>query len=593
MAIPREVIEEILYRTDIESLVGSYVSLKRSGSNFFGLCPFHSERSPSFSVSPAKKMFYCFGCGAGGDAITFVMKAENLDYVEAVEFLAARVGITIPQNGKTEEGMSRRRVFDMNLEAAKFFRNCLFDPKYGSEGLRYLTEARGLSPAFIKHFGLGYSPNDFGMLTNHMKRLGYTEQELITGFLCGKSQRTGRPYDYFRNRVMFPIIDVTGNVIAFGGRVMDDSKPKYLNSSDTPGFKKSKNLFALNFAKNHCEESLILCEGYMDVIALHAAGFENAVATLGTALTAEQARIMTKYTKKVLISYDSDEAGQRAADRAIRILGDVGLDVRVLKLPDAKDPDEFIKKFGADRLRTVLSESKTWFDYKADAVFARHDLSTTGGRLKASEEMCAIISAVPSQIEREVYITQTAPKLGLTVEVMRNNISRLIGKKKAAEQAKNLNTIKMSIQNYGDRVNPDAVKNVTANACEEGILGMLLLYEEHRAAVANGKIELSAEDFFTELGKRIFEAIMTLQRSDGGFLFSLLGEQFNTDEMGRIGRMIRAREDLSDNGTRVFREHIERLREATKGGGKTTNLDELLRAKRERLSSQKKPTNPG
>ena len=590
MAIPREIIEEILYRTDIESLIGSYVSLKRSGSNLFGLCPFHSERSPSFSVSPSKKMFYCCGCGAGGDAITFVMKAENLDYVEAIEFLASKVGITIPQDGKVEMGMSRKRVFDMNREAARFFRDCLFNPKYGTEGLRYLTEKRGLSPAFIKHFGLGFSPNDFGMLTDHMKRLGYTEDELVMGFLCGKSQKTGRPYDYFRNRVMFPIIDVTGNVIAFGGRVMDDSKPKYLNSSDTPGFKKSKNLFALNYAKNHCEESLILCEGYMDVITLHAAGFENAVATLGTALTAEQARIMTKYTKKVLISYDSDDAGQRAADRAIRILGDVGLDVRILKLPDAKDPDEFIKKFGAERLRSVLNESKTWFDYKADAVFAKHDLTTTGGRLKASEEICAIIATSPSQIEREVYITQTAPKLGLTVDVMRNNVGRLMNKMKTAEQAKNLNTIKMSIQNYGDRVNPDAVKNVTANACEEGILGMLLLYEEHRAAVASGKISLSAEDFFTDLGRRIFEAIMKLQRSDGGFLFSLLGEIFTPDEMGRIGRMIHARESLSDNGTRVFREHIERLREATNSSKKTTNLDDLLRAKRERLTLQKKPT---
>lgn len=588
MAIPREIIEEILYRTDIESLIGSYVSLKRSGSNLFGLCPFHSEKSGSFSVSPAKKMFYCFGCGAGGDAITFVMKAENLEYVDAIEFLAAKVGITIPQDGKAETGMSRKRVFDMNREAARFFRDCLFDPKYGAEGLRYLTEKRGLSVAFIKHFGLGFAPNDFGMLMNHMKRLGYTDEELITGFLCGKSQKTGRPYDYFRNRVIFPIIDVTGNVIAFGGRVMDDSKPKYLNSSDTPGFKKSKNLFALNYAKNYCEESLILCEGYMDVIALHAAGFQNAVATLGTALTAEQARMITKYTKKVLISYDSDEAGQRAADRAIRILGDVGLDVRILKLPDAKDPDEFIKRFGADRLRAVLKESKTWFDYKAGAILARHDLMATGGRLKASEEICSLIATVPSQIEREVYITQTAPKLGLTVDVMRNNISRILGKMKVAEQAKNLNGIKMSIQNYGDRVNPDAVKNVAANACEEGILGMLLIYEEHRVAVESGKIDLCADDFFTDLGRRIFEEIMRLQRSDGGFLFGLLGESFNTDEMGRIGRMIRAREQLTDNGTRVFREHVERLREAKGSGQKGTALDELLRKKREQLA--KKPT---
>ncbi len=587
MAIPREIIEEILYRTDIESLVGSYVSLRRSGSNCLGLCPFHSEKTPSFSVSPGKKMFYCFGCGAGGDAITFVMKAENLEYVDAIEFLAARAGVTIPQDGKVEMGMSRRRVFDMNRDAAKFFRDCLFDPRYGREGLQYLTEARGLTPSFIKHFGLGYSPNDFGMLTDHMKKLGYTEEELVTGFLCGKSQKNGRTYDYFRNRVMFPIIDVTGNVIAFGGRVMDDSTPKYLNSSDTPGFKKSKNLFALNFAKNHCDESLILCEGYMDVIALHAAGFSNAVATLGTSLTAEQARMMTKYTKKVLVSYDSDEAGQRAADRAIRILGDVGLDVRVLKLPGAKDPDEFIKKFGADRLRSVLNESKTWFDFKADAIFAKYDLEATGGRLKASEEICNVIATVPSQIEREVYITQTAPRLGLTVDVMKNNVSRLIGKMKAGEQAKNLNAIKMSIQNYGDRINPDAVKNVAANACEEGILGLLLMYEEHRAAVACGKVVLREEDFFTELGKRIFTAIMELHASDGGFMFALLGERFTADEIGRIQRMIQARDKLTDNGTRVLCEHIERLREATRSKSEKAGLDDLLKAKRQQLQDKK------
>ena len=532
-------------------------------------------------------MFYCFGCGAGGDAITFVMKAENLEYVDAIEFLAARAGVTIPQDGKVETGMSRRRVFDMNRDAAKFFRDCLFDPRYGREGLQYLTEARGLTPAFIKHFGLGYSPNDFGMLTDHMKKLGYTEEELITGFLCGKSQKTGRPYDYFRNRVMFPIIDVTGNVIAFGGRVMDDSTPKYLNSSDTPGFKKSKNLFALNFAKNHCDDGLILCEGYMDVIALHAAGFSNAVATLGTSLTAEQARIMTKYTKKVLVSYDSDEAGQRAADRAIRILGDVGLDVRVLKLPGAKDPDEFIKKFGAERLRSVLNESKTWFDFKAEAIFTKYDLEATGGRLKASEEICGIIATVPSQIEREVYITQTAPRLGLTVDVMRNNVSRLMGKMRAGEQAKNLNAIKMSIQNYGDRINPDAVKNIAANACEEGILGLLLMYEEHRAAVACGKVVLHEEDFFTELGKRIFTAIMELHSSDGGFMFALLGERFTADEMGRIERMIQARDKLTDNGTRVLCEHIDRLRDATRSKGERSGLDDLLKVKRQQLQDKK------
>jgi DNA primase len=411
MAIPREVIEEILYRTDIEELIGSYVILKRSGSNLSGLCPFHSEKTPSFSVSPAKKFFYCFGCGAGGDAITFVMKAENLDYPQAVEFLAKRAGITIPESGKREEGMSRNRIYEMNLEAAKFFRQCLFDPKYGQAAMEYLRGNRRLSTDIIRRFGLGFSPDSFGMLTDHMHKKGFRDDELIVGFLCGKSQKTGRSYDYFRNRVMFPIIDVSGNVIAFGGRVMDDSKPKYLNTSDTPGFKKSKNLFALNYAKSNCAEQMILCEGYMDVIALHAAGFENAVATLGTALTSEQARLMTKYTKKVIVSYDSDEAGQRAADRAIRLLGEVGLDVRILKLTGAKDPDEYIKTYGADKLRSLLGQSKTWFDFKWNAIASRYHLDVPSDRIKASEEACTIIAGVGSPIEREVYISQIAEPL--------------------------------------------------------------------------------------------------------------------------------------------------------------------------------------
>ena len=251
--IAREIIDDIVARSDIEQIIGSYVTLKRAGNNLKGLCPFHSERTPSFTVYPNNQSFYCFGCSAGGSVISFIQRAENLDYVGAVEFLAARAGVSIPQDGRqTRPGeMSRRRVYDMNLAAAKFFRECLFDPALGGEGLRYLSENRKLSMATIKHFGLGFAPNSFGLLHDHMKRLGYTDEELIQGFLCGKSQKTGRPYDYYRNRIIFPIIDTSGNIVAFGGRVMDDSKPKYLNTSDTPGFKKSRHLFALNFARNH------------------------------------------------------------------------------------------------------------------------------------------------------------------------------------------------------------------------------------------------------------------------------------------------------------------------------------------------------
>ncbi|MBQ8289036.1 MAG: DNA primase, partial [Clostridia bacterium] len=289
--IDQSVIEEIKLRANIEDVISSYVQLKRAGSNYQGLCPFHSEKSPSFTVFPGTSSFYCFGCGAGGDVIHFVRRAENMDYPSAVEFLAKRYGIPITLDKKEQaENARRERVLAMNKEAARFFHQKLFAPE-GAEGLRYLTENRRLPLPLIRHFGLGFAPNVGWSLTDHLRKKGYTDSEMASAFLCGISQKTGKPYDYFRNRVIFPIIDVRGDVVAFGGRVMDDSKPKYLNSSDTPAFKKSRNLFALNFARKSENDTMILCEGYMDVIALHGAGFSNAVATLGTAITPEQARI--------------------------------------------------------------------------------------------------------------------------------------------------------------------------------------------------------------------------------------------------------------------------------------------------------------
>ena len=591
MMIPREIIEEIVYRTDISDLIGSYVTLKRAGSNMNGLCPFHSERSPSFTVFPNTKSFYCFGCGAGGDAITFVMRAENLDYPSAVEFLASRAGITIPQdkNNAGNAGIGRKRIYEMNLAAAKFFRQCLFDKKLGAEGMKYLTEDRKLSLATIKRFGLGYSPNNFGALTKYMKDLGFTDEELIVGFLCGKSQKTGKPYDYFRNRVIFPIIDVTGNVIAFGGRVMDDSKPKYLNSSDTPGFKKSKNLFAMNFAKNHCSEQLILCEGYMDVIALHAAGFENAVATLGTAITSEQARMMTKYTKKVILLYDSDEAGQRATDRAMKLLGEVGMDIRVLKLSGAKDPDEYIKKFGAERFRALLGESRTGFDFKMSRALSGYDLQIPDEKIKASQALCEIISESYSSVEREVFLGKASEKLGLPIDVLRNNVELMI-RKRASEQKKNESkNAQMSIKNIGDRINPDSVKFVQANAIEENLLGLLLIYDEHRQSVSKGDIGLTDDDFVTSFGKKVFTAVMELQNGTDEFLPALLGERFSADEMGRIEKMKQNRLALTENGRSVFEASVQALKAEREALRAKESGDKFsaLRAKQEKLKELK------
>lgn len=563
MRLPENFIQEVVERTDIEELIGRYVTLKRAGSNLQGLCPFHSEKTPSFTVTPAKRMFYCFGCHAGGSAITFVQKAENLEFTDAVEFLANRIGLPLPKNSDTfieRERVSRKRVLEMNLEAAKFFRACLFDPQYGTAGMDYLKGKRGLSEATIKHFGLGFAPDGFGALTDYMHRLGYTDEELQTAFLCGKSQKTGRSYDYFRNRVMFPIIDPLGNVVAFGGRVLDDSKPKYLNTSDTPAFRKSNHLFALNFAKNCCSEQMILCEGYMDVIALHAAGFEFAVATLGTAITPNHARIFSKYTKKVVISYDSDQAGQNAANKAMQVLGEVGMEVRVLKLTGAKDPDEFIRNFGTDRFRRVLEQSRTGFEHKLESILSKYDLELGSDKIRASGELCEMIAGYHSPVERAVYESHAAKRLGLGEDVIKNSVERIRQKRMAEFRSKQSREAQACIKNFGDRINPDAAREPRASAVEESVLGLLLIFGEYRRAVADGTIALQASDFITEFHRRVFERMMEMESSEFGFRFELLGESFTPDEVGRIEKMEVSRQSLTQNGPEVFRSAIDTLR---------------------------------
>ena len=586
--IPREIIEEIIHRNDIEDVISSYVTLKRAGSNFSGLCPFHSEKTPSFTVFSGTKSFYCFGCGAGGDVITFIMKAENLDYPSAIEFLARRAGITVPQSDYgNEKGISRTRIYDMNLAAAKFFRKCLFDPQHGKEAIEYLTEKRKLSGAVIKHFGLGYSPNSFGALLEHMKKQGFTEEELTVGFLCGKSQNTGRPYDYFRNRVMFPIIDVSGNIIAFGGRVMDDSKPKYLNTSDTPGFKKSKNLFALNYAKKNCSEQLILCEGYMDVIALHAAGFENAVATLGTAITPEQARLISKYTKNVVISYDMDDAGRKAADKAMRLFSEVEVDVKVLRMNGAKDPDEYIKTYGADKFRQLLGKSQSGFEYKLDGVLSKYDVSLPEDKIKAADELCKIIATVYSGVERSVYIAAVADKLGLTTDVVKNDVERIRSALIRQYKSKEGRDVQLSAKNVGDRINPDAMKNIQAAAAEEAILGLMLLFDDRRSEIQKGVVDLTGDDFYTEFGRRVFDSIIELDKSEGGFMYSLLGERFTADEMGRIQQILQKRSQLTSNGTDVLEACIRTLKSAKAKESEAADWLNVLAKKQELLKKKK------
>ena len=588
--IPREIIDEIVFRNDIVEVVGSYVTLKRAGSNFSGLCPFHNEKTPSFTVFPATKSCYCFGCGSGGDVITFIMRTENLDYVEALEFLAARAGITIPEdNSQNVSSVSRKRIYAMNLEAAKFFRSCLLDKDIGAEALEYLCEKRKLSMLTVKRFGLGYSPNDFGMLTNHLKRLGYTDEEMTVGFLAGRSQKTGRPYDYFRNRVIFPIIDTAGNIVAFGGRIMDDSKPKYLNTSDTPAFKKSRHLFALNFARKKCEEQMILCEGYMDVIALHEAGFENAVATLGTAITSEQARIFAKYTKKVVICYDSDDAGQNATQKAIRLLGEVGVDVRILKLSGAKDPDEYIKKFGADSFRRVLGESKSGFDYGVDKIISSRDISLVEEKVKAASEVCALIARVYSRVERDIYIRRASELLSVSAESLASDVERMRRRIEREEKSEQSKEAMLSIKHIGDRVNNDAAKNIRATANEESILGLMLMLDEIRAEAAKGEL-ISAEDFVTDFGRRVFMALCELEVSEAGFSKAMLGQYFTVDEMGRIERLEMERRMLARNDREVFISCVNGLKKEVKSAEESDPFSDLKR-KQDELKKRKNKNN--
>ena len=584
MRFPESFIQEVVDRTDIEELVSRYVTLKRSGSNLVACCPFHSEKTPSFTVTPAKKMFFCFGCHAGGSVITFVQKAENLDFPEAVEFLANRAGLPLPKESEREErGVPRRRILDANLEAAKFFRACLFDENLGREAREYLAGKRALSEATIKHFGLGYAPNQFHMLLDYMHGKGFRDEELVAACLAG--QKNGRTYDYFRNRVIFPIIDPAGQVVAFGGRVMDDSKPKYLNSSDTPAFKKSRQLFALNFAKSCSSERMILCEGYLDVIALHQAGFEYAVATLGTAITPEHARIFSKYTKRVVISYDADEAGQNAAEKAMRILGDVGMEVRVLKIPGAKDPDEFIRKYGADRFRSILDESKTGFEHKAERIFSNYDLSVTSERIRATSEICAVIADYHSPVEREIYLGEASKRLGLPIDVLKNSVEQIRRKRAKDHAMDESREAQATLKNFRDTVNPEAAKHLHAAAAEEAVLGLLLLYSEYRTIVERGEIALDGTSFLTDFHRRVFDAIMELHKSEYGFRFEFLDERFTPEEVGRIKRLEVERSKLTNNGIDVFRSAVSALQNSKE---KETSAEEDLAARIERLRNKNK-----
>lgn len=575
MKITPEFIDDLKFRNRIEEVISMYVTLKRAGSRLVGLCPFHSEKTPSFTVFTDTNSYHCFGCGAGGDVITFVMAAENLDYLGALEFLCNRVGMKMPDtDGEKSESGRRRRFYDMNREAARFFHASLSKP--GAENaVDYLMNKRKLPKSAITRFGIGYAPDSFDALRSHMISLGYKDEELKEAFLCGKS-KTGKYFDYFRGRIMFPIIDNFGNVIAFGGRAIGDKEPKYLNSSDTPVFKKSRNLYSLNFARTCCSEELILCEGYMDVIGVNLAGLSNAVATLGTALTTDQARIMAKYTKKVVIAYDSDGAGTAATKRAIPMLTDAGLEVRVLHMDGAKDPDEYVKKFGAEKFRALVAESEGKLEFLLGSVLKKYNVDIPDEKIKAAEELCIIAADIESNIEREVYVGKIASTLGLDVANVRTDTERKRKYRKRDREADEKRKIVMSSLGVGDRVNRDYAKNVKAAHAEETVLGLMLLFPEYTEQVRSGKTELTEDDFVTEFNRRVFQRLIE-RGSEGGF--GAFADEFSPEEISRMSSMLVARQELTDNSERVFEESVKSLKNAVADSREKTDgdIDSLMK----------------
>ncbi len=532
MRLSEDFIAELKYKSDISDIASSYMQLKRRGRNLVGLCPFHGEKTPSFNIYAENGSFYCFGCGVGGDVITFIMKIENLDYMEAVKFLAQRAGMTVPEDA-VDDSMSklRTRVYEANREAARFFYSKLLSPE-GKDALLYLR-GRALSDKTITRFGLGYAPNNRYALTNHLKSKGFSDSELIAANLVFKSRSGNYVVDRFVDRVMFPIIDLRGNVIAFGGRIMSDQKPKYLNTSDTIVFNKSQNLFSLNNAKNSGTKRLILCEGYMDVIAVNQAGFTDAVATLGTALTTEQAMLMKRYCDEVVICYDADEAGQKATQRAIGILRNTGLVVRVLSIPDGKDPDEFIRKNGdkgAAAFKHILENSGNDVEYRLFKLKQGFDLNSADGKFAYLSQAVKVLSTLDNRMEQDIY----ASKLSEEVAVEKNSIMEQIRKSAKSrysnDRKADFTKLQSKMSGRDDKMNPEHQKKPRVTIAEQNLIAFLVNNPDKLTTINRF---ISPDDFVTEFNKKLF-AYFFDRIKDGKEPLTTLSADFASEEVSSI-----------------------------------------------------------
>ena len=542
MALPKEFIQEIHDRLSIEDVISSYVSLKKAGKNLKGLCPFHNEKTPSFTVYPETESFYCFGCGAAGDVIVFLMRIENLDYMDAVKAAADLAGLNMPSNGYDDSfAKLRLRLLSANREAARFYNSILYEEK-GKPGLEYYIK-RGLPKSTITHFGLGYAPDEWEALSNHLKSKGYTEQELVVANLAKRSQKTGRIYDNFRNRVMFPVIDLRGNVIAFSGRVLDNSKPKYVNTAETPVFKKGDGVFALNFAKNSGTRQLILAEGQMDAIAMHEFGFTNAVATLGTALTQEQANLIARYADEILICYDNDEAGKKATERAIPIFNKTGIKIKVVNMQGGKDADELLRTYGKERFNDIIKGSANETEYKLSKAREKYNLFTDDGKIRFLNEASMILASCPP-VERDIYTSRLSDELKINKESLTSQVqssSKKLYKQQRTEKVKA--DTKMMLNSFEDKNNPERQKHLRAAKAEETLIASLMRNPDFYKKV---KEQFTPDDFVTDFNKRIITHLISL--IEGGYStdLSMFSSDFDINEMNTVTKIAMGSQNLSN-----------------------------------------------
>lgn len=531
--ISDEFLEELRMKNDIVSVISPYVELKRRGKNYTGLCPFHNEKTPSFTVYPDTQSFYCFGCGAGGEIISFTRRIENIDFVEAVRSLADKCGMAMPQDGFDDSLIEKRkRVYEMNREAAKFFHEYLMSPK-GKAGLDYYI-SRGYSMRTIKHFGLGYAPDSWHELLNHLRQKGYSNQEVYEANLANRSEKNGKVnyYDNFRNKVMVPIIDVRGRVVAFGGRVLDDSKPKYKNTSDTLVYKKSLGVFALNFAKNGNEDKLILVEGYMDVIALHQAGFTNAVAALGTAFTPEMAKLLSRYASEILLCFDNDEAGRVATGRALRVFSSVGIKTKVIRMSGGKDPDEIIKKFGPEKYRSFITGAANDIEYKILEERSKYDLESSDGKLNFLKSVASVLADTDDVIARDVYASKISSELSVHKDTLMSQIN-YFAKRRANEKRKEyFVNIQKTASGADDKVNPQKKQFLRAANAEETLLSSLMRNPDFYKKI---KDKICADDFVTDFNRKLFSLITErIEEGLGTDLTSLGNSGLTIEEMDAL-----------------------------------------------------------